>query len=89
MNSAFFSGIVAGKLDTFGDDDGEESDEVLLCEREWRDSELGGFGDVGGRLTRLLPKTASGQGRLRCFRFHGGAGGRGMISSTNYNTSYD
>ena len=37
------------------------------------------FGDVGGRLTCLLPKTASGQGRLRCFRFHGGAGGRGTI----------
>ena len=47
------------------------------------------FGDVGGRLTCLLHKTASGQVRVRCFRFHGGAGGRGMISSTNYNTSYD
>ena len=60
--------MVAGKLDTFGDDDGEESDGDL-CGREWRDSELGEFGDLscgrdGGRLRRLLPNTASGQGRM-------------------------
>ena len=63
-DSGFFSGIVAGNLDTFGDldDDGEESERMVW--RAWRDSDRGGFGDVGGRLRRLLPNTASGQGRM-------------------------
>ena len=67
MDSGFFSGIVAGKLDTFGDldEDGEESDEILLCGREWRASELDGLG-VGGRLRGLLPNTALARGGWIC-----------------------
>ena len=97
MNSGFFSGIVAGKLDAFGDldDDGEESDEEIMVWREWRDSDRGGgaFGDVGGRLTCLLPNTASGQGRMVFLMYALWPGcaasvstegtGDDMISSTN------